>query len=207
MATRIVNLTEVSSLQDGDFIVIDNSSNGTHKFKAVELGAIIGQNTNIASDYSSTSPYAVGQFCMHGGDLYQCNTAITSGESWNASHWTQITVGVALYNKVDKVTGKGLSTNDFTDALKTKLDGIAAGAEVNVQSDWSQSNTSADDYIQNKPVANTTLDTAGAFADAKAVGDAFDGLETTLKAGTEATADYHLGFYLDENGDLCQVDE
>jgi hypothetical protein len=26
--------------------------------------------------------------------------------------------------KVDKVTGKGLSTNDFTDALKTKLDGI-----------------------------------------------------------------------------------
>lgn len=34
--------------------------------------------------------------------------------------------------KVDKVTGKGLSTNDFTDALKTKLDGIEAGAEVNV---------------------------------------------------------------------------
>lgn len=30
--------------------------------------------------------------------------------------------------KVDKVTGKGLSTNDFTDALKTKLDGIATGA-------------------------------------------------------------------------------
>ena len=34
--------------------------------------------------------------------------------------------------KVDKVTGKGLSTNDFTNALKTKLDGIEAGAEVNV---------------------------------------------------------------------------
>lgn len=30
---------------------------------------------------------------------------------------------------------------------------------------------------------------------------------TDIKAGTEATADYHLGFYLDENGDLCQVDE
>lgn len=30
-----------------------------------------------------------------------------------------------------KETGKGLSTNDFTTALKNKLDGIYAGAEVN----------------------------------------------------------------------------
>lgn len=37
-----------------------------------------------------------------------------------------------LGNKVDKVTGKGLSTNDFTDALKTKLDGIETGAEKNI---------------------------------------------------------------------------
>lgn len=37
----------------------------------------------------------------------------------------------ALDKKVDKEEGKGLSTNDFTDELKTKLDGIAAGAEVN----------------------------------------------------------------------------
>lgn len=33
--------------------------------------------------------------------------------------------------KVDAVTGKGLSTNDFTDAEKTKLEGIAAGATAN----------------------------------------------------------------------------
>lgn len=31
-----------------------------------------------------------------------------------------------------KVTGKGLSTEDFTTALKTKLEGIAANAQVNV---------------------------------------------------------------------------
>lgn len=34
----------------------------------------------------------------------------------------------ALANKVDKVTGKGLSTNDYTTAEKNKLAGIAAGA-------------------------------------------------------------------------------
>lgn len=33
-------------------------------------------------------------------------------------------------SKVDKVSGKGLSANDFTNALKNKLDGIAAGADV-----------------------------------------------------------------------------
>lgn len=33
--------------------------------------------------------------------------------------------------KVDKVTGKGLSTNDYTTAEKNKLSGIASGAEVN----------------------------------------------------------------------------
>ena len=41
-------------------------------------------------------------------------------------------VKTALNNKVDKVSGKGLSTNDFTNTLKNKLDGIAAGAQVNV---------------------------------------------------------------------------
>ena len=35
-----------------------------------------------------------------------------------------------LANKVDKVTGKGLSTNDYTDAEKTKLAGIAEGANA-----------------------------------------------------------------------------
>lgn len=37
-----------------------------------------------------------------------------------------------LANKVDKVEGKGLSTNDFTTAEKNKLEGIEAGADANV---------------------------------------------------------------------------
>jgi hypothetical protein len=59
----------------------------------------------------------------------------------------------ALANKVDKVTGKGLSANDFTDTLKTKLDGIAPGAEVNVNADWNA--TSGDAQILNKPTIPT----------------------------------------------------
>ena len=40
-------------------------------------------------------------------------------------------INTALAQKVDKVAGKDLSSNDFTNALKTKLEGIEAGAEVN----------------------------------------------------------------------------
>ena len=41
-----------------------------------------------------------------------------------------------LDKKVTAVAGKGLSTNDFTDADKSKLGNIEAGAQVNVQADW-----------------------------------------------------------------------
>lgn len=37
-------------------------------------------------------------------------------------------IDTAINNKVDKVTGKQLSTNDYTTAEKTKLTGIATGA-------------------------------------------------------------------------------
>lgn len=37
-----------------------------------------------------------------------------------------------LGDKVDKETGKGLSTNDYTTAEQTKLSGIETGAEVNI---------------------------------------------------------------------------
>lgn len=41
-------------------------------------------------------------------------------------------VNTELAKKVDKVNGKGLSTEDFSTELKNKLVGIAEGAEVNV---------------------------------------------------------------------------
>lgn len=41
--------------------------------------------------------------------------------------------------------------NNFTTTLKNKLNGIAAGAEVNVQSDWNVTDTTSDAFIKNKP--------------------------------------------------------
>lgn len=59
-----------------------------------------------------------------------------------------------LYNGVVfKESGKGLSTNDFTDLEQTKLEGIEEGAEVNVQADLAQEDESADDFVKNKETA------------------------------------------------------
>lgn len=41
-------------------------------------------------------------------------------------------VKAALSGKVDVVSGKGLSSNDYTSAEKNKLSGIASGAQANV---------------------------------------------------------------------------
>lgn len=41
--------------------------------------------------------------------------------------------------------------NNYTDADVAKLSGIEAGAQVNVQSDWTEANTSAESFILHKP--------------------------------------------------------
>ena len=46
-------------------------------------------------------------------------------------YYTKSETDALLNNKVNKETGKGLSTNDFTNADKTKLNGIESGAQVN----------------------------------------------------------------------------
>ena len=68
-------------------------------------------------------------------------------------------LSAALTGKEDSVVGKGLSTNDFTAALKLKLDNISEGAEVNVQSDWTSTN--GDSKILNKPTDLTNLSLHG----------------------------------------------
>ena len=49
-------------------------------------------------------------------------------------NWDKVDAGVKKLNdeKVDKVQGKGLSTNDYSTTEKNKLNGIAANAQVNV---------------------------------------------------------------------------
>lgn len=60
------------------------------------------------------------------------------------------TILTEVGKKVDKVDGKGLSTNDYTNTEKNKLAGIETGAQKNVQADWNQTDENAPDYIKNR---------------------------------------------------------
>lgn len=47
--------------------------------------------------------------------------------------------------------------DNFDSTAQTKLSGIEAGAEVNVQANWNEADTTADSYIQNKPTIPTAV--------------------------------------------------
>lgn len=52
-------------------------------------------------------------------------------QAWKEMSESLVSIKAELAKKVDKVEGKGLSTNDFTNALWNKLSNIQAGAQVN----------------------------------------------------------------------------
>tara|TARA_R110000823_G_scaffold309594_3_gene433974 strand:+ start:7988 stop:8647 length:660 start_codon:yes stop_codon:yes gene_type:complete len=75
--------------------------------------------TEIVQDSDST------EITIKDGDGTETTTSIPIYVEPAAFAITKITgLQTALDNKVDKVVGKGLSTEDFTSILKTKLDGL-----------------------------------------------------------------------------------
>ena len=103
--------------------------------KSKLAGIATGAEVNVNADWNSVS-----------GDSQILNKPTIPSISGLATV-TYVDTQDAL--KVDKVTGKGLSTEDYTTVEKSKLAGIAEGAEVNVNADWNA--TSGDAQILNKP--------------------------------------------------------
>ena len=83
----------------------------------------------------------------------------------------------ALAGKVDKVEGKGLSTNDFTDEAKAKLDGVEAGANQNLIEIVKLNGAALDisEKAVNIPVAGATAGVVTSSADENKVAVAEDG--------------------------------
>ena len=48
--------------------------------------------TSIAPAFSTSSTYAVGDYCTHEGLLYKCTTAVSTAGAWNAANWTAVAV-------------------------------------------------------------------------------------------------------------------
>ena len=143
---------------DAEDVRYDNS---TSELESTDVQSAIGElkelideggGPQVQSDWTETdtSSDAYIQHKPTLGTASSKDSTTTISEGGTALP-TAGSVYTALSGKVDVEAGKGLSSNDYTDTEKTKLAGIASGAEVNVQSNWNESNTSSDAYIQNKP--------------------------------------------------------
>lgn len=94
-------------------------------------------SSNIANEFSVSSTYAVGDYVIYEGQLYQCTTAVTTAGSWNSSNWTQAVLGndvgelkSALTYKTDNVYG-GNSTATYLIATGGKTWYSTLGTLVN----------------------------------------------------------------------------
>lgn len=121
VATQIgtkVDKVEGKGLSTNDYTTIEKT-----KLAGIAEGA---NKTIVDTALSSTSTNPVQNKVV--------NTAISNLISLVGDTAVSTQISSAVANKVDAVSGKGLSTNDYTTAEKTKLSGIATGAEVNQNS-------------------------------------------------------------------------
>lgn len=121
----------------------------------IEIGAfgLISNNNTLEKVYS---PDPISKEVIDGS--YTSNTTNTvpltptdKQQILSAIQTNANNIEILDENKVDKVSGYGLSKNDFTDTLKSKLDGIEANADVNLIESISVNGTG-------RPISNKSVD-------------------------------------------------
>lgn len=111
----------------------DNTSDADKPVSTAQQQALdLKANKSVVDNHIADveNPHSVTKAQVGLGDVVNTGDSATPTENGT----TKFTTGGAyteLNKKVDKVQGKGLSTNDYTDNEKNKLEGIEAGAQVN----------------------------------------------------------------------------
>lgn len=76
---------------------------------------------DLASPYSASSTYAVGDYCTKDGVLKRCNTAITTAEAWNSAHWDDAKLGGDVSTLRSALTFVDVGTIDVTKTITQRL--------------------------------------------------------------------------------------
>ena len=145
--SRIDNFTEIAVRYEGvdtDSIEIDvDNTNKTisanivqNQYNSRQEFPSVGSNRILYVDLSDNSIWRYDTVLEDYVQIGKVGTAVTVGgdfvEDLAFESNPQGQIDALDNNKVDKEEGKGLSSNDYTDADKSKLDGVETGAEVNV---------------------------------------------------------------------------
>ena len=77
-----------------------NWQNGTTPINATNMNKLV-QEDMITNVYSSSSTYAVGDYCIYGNTLYRCTTAISTAEAWNSAKWALVNIADEIKNSME----------------------------------------------------------------------------------------------------------
>lgn len=112
---NISNLTEKTTVKDTDVLLVEDASSTNKVTKA-----------NLLKEVNAKIPTKVSQLTNDSGYLKSIPTEYITETELNGKGY--LTEHQDISGKVDKISGKGLSTNDYTTAEKTKLTGIEENA-------------------------------------------------------------------------------
>jgi hypothetical protein len=126
------DVTGAASSVNNNIAVFDGTTGKIIKDGGETIASI---NSSIAAKENAITAGTTGQY-FRGDKTFQTldKTAVGLGNVDNTSDANKpisTATQTALDDKVDKVTGKGLSQEDYTTTEKNKLAGIEAGAQVN----------------------------------------------------------------------------
>lgn len=126
-----------------EYINLDGTSSGWEHIGSTQI--------DLSNYYTKTEINALLSAKANTADLA---TVATSGDYSDLSNTPTIPTATSdLTNDSNFVSDASYvhTDNNYTSTEKTKLGGIAAGAEVNVQADWNETDNTSDAYIANKP--------------------------------------------------------
>lgn len=115
---------------------------------------------------------------------------INSLEAWAVRHFGLETKVLRPVNHTHP-TATASVTGLMSSAAMMKLDGMAAGAEVNVQADYNQTVNTSDDFIKNKPALGTASALNAPATGNAGVSEAVKGSDTRLSDARTAIAHTH----------------
>ena len=85
---------------------------------------------DLASEYSTSQTYAVGDYCIYDSKLYKCTTAIATAEAWTSAHWELTDCGNELKTLNSNLVNKFGASQTITSGNAVPADGIAMFVSV-----------------------------------------------------------------------------
>jgi len=81
-------LQPLSSVTEGNIVTL--TSSGGIQDSGVSISDVGGVDEDvIAPAFSTSSTYALGDYVMYNGKLYECTTTVTTAGAWVAANWTE----------------------------------------------------------------------------------------------------------------------